>query len=312
MMRGTRWFIRKIFDLVLAFLICSSWIDFSPERVEAGAVRNIETTVNIISDSFEMSSDGFWILTFEIIITCDGPIIVPMEIDLTVIVSVGNATMEKTHFVLHGHNPEDSAKGTMIIPLKAQKTLVQMTISGTWTQGPFTGPTGAAQAAFLFGQYHDIRVSLEDSVVKVRQGEKRALKLNITNAGNYRDELEIEVSNEESLKGMGIKVERIPPFWLEFEESRDVRLNFSTSESTPIGLIPIGLQVSSTVDSNASEEVTIYLDVQEGGLFSILSDLKSSSYLSITVLIIVVSILIAVITKRKEIRVISKHISFRK
>jgi hypothetical protein len=111
---------------------------------------------------------------------------------------------------------------------------------------------------------------------------------------------------------MGIDVEDIPPFQIEMDESKEMKLNITTSSTTSLGLIPVTIKINSNIDLNASKEFTVYLDVQEGGFLSSASSAISSPYFPIVLSLIIVSALILVIKKKEDIKNISRYIIPRK
>lgn len=285
--------------LSLSLIITFSCFGFQlfSYNVEAGPFTTVEISVISPPNTIDVSPEatGMTLGTFTVNCTTYNTI-TPVTVQLSAEMNHGNATIDSSQITLQGSEMSDDFEVMIKVPLKSRVQTLDLKISGTWEQGPWTGSVEPVHCDVQIAPYYDFEIQAENTTLEVNPGESAISYLTITNTGNEEDSYSIECSNSETLAIYDIRAPDFQSVTVSPNSSIEVALKFIANDSTPICQIPVKFNITSDGSKGNLMKTHILLlevvkreEVMEGGVLDIVSKNIPSSYYTLIISILLLS-----------------------
>jgi uncharacterized membrane protein len=226
---------------------------------------------------------------------------------LTVNLSIGSATLNKTQIIFQDSHYEEEIEIYIQLPtLTSASEKNRGTVSGYWEQGTTNGSVIPGEFLIVPLNFYRFKISSETPFIEVKQEKNEFINVTINNTGNCYDEYLVNITNREELESSDLYVTISPTISVDQGGVRTLRLWVRTSSDTPMGDYQIHLNVTS-MGSESDEEGLIFeeytLTVSVKGESKVDDDVIGVILIvSSILLIVVILIIITIVIIRKRIR----------
>ncbi|UCE37245.1 MAG: hypothetical protein JSW00_17500 [Thermoplasmata archaeon] len=258
----------------------------------------------------DVSPGSSGIATLQGTVTCQTlNTLTPVSVTLEATSTIGWVTISPGGVIFQGSHQSEDINITIGVPITTSTTGdYTCTISGTWEQGPTTGPVNEDSFQILIKSYYMMTIYSETPLKEVKQGESTDFNLTVENTGNCDDDYQVEVHNVEELESSNLLIPKLPKLTVEEGCLRNIQLPVDASSDTPTGEYQINVRVTScksegSEDGIVFEEYPLVLKVKKGGevkdeISSKIGETLFDPMILIPIIVIVIVVIVVAVLRR--------------